>query len=95
VEDAEATSVDLWVDDYYVYRTSDDDITVMAFYRGDLDLEGHVYRFSEDRPYLSERHRPYDWGHDSIRATPEINVEVEIKLHGRELESWEIAEIDF
>jgi hypothetical protein len=95
VEDAEATDVNLWLDDYYVYRTSDEDITIMAFYRGDLDLEGHGYGFNEDRPYLSERHQPYDDGHHSIQATPEINVHVEIKLHGRTLDSWAVTEIDF
>jgi hypothetical protein len=87
VEDAEATDVNLWLDDYYVYRTSDDDITIMAFYIGDLDLEGQAYRFTEDRPY--------DYGYESIQATPEINVQVEIKLHGRTLDSWRVTEIDF
>lgn len=92
-ENVELLSIDLQLDDFYVYPAGDDGWVVIVYYTGEGEVEGEVYQFSEDRPWSSTR-RPFAYGFDSVYEYPSIQAQVELRIKDKKLVDWNVIEVE-
>lgn len=90
---ATLVSLQLELDDYYVYPEGDNKWVVIAYYVGEGDVEGEVYEYRHDREW-SDVGRPFAYGFDTVTEHPALQVQVELHFEGRELVSWALIEAD-
>jgi len=81
----DVTSIQLELDDFYVYSTGDGKLTVMAFFTGEAEVSGETHGFDHDH---------FDYRFRSKSAYPSVQVDVEMTLNGQELEDWSIVNSD-
>lgn len=90
---ASLVSLQLELDDYYVYPEGNNAWTVIAYYVGEGDVEGEVYEYRHDREW-SDVGRPYAYGYDTVTEHPALQVQVELHFEGKTLVSWGVIETD-